>query len=296
MTLRAIDIDWRGTNPLSGHTDDDPYPQSEAGDAEFFASIVSNQALHDHSQRRWFLFRDHHWRPDTTGQIKQVAIEAMRRRQAIAMAIPDADERTKRIKRALGGETEARIRHMLDIALTIPQLAIEGTEWDLDSWTLGVQNGVLDLKTGTLRSGRPEDRITKIAAVPFDPAATCPRWRQFIQETSNDDAELAAFHQRFLGYALTGETSEQCFRIDFGPGGNGKSTYLETVTRHVIPEHSWTMSFPVSSWSESLSEYQRAELVGRRLIIAKESEQTKRLNTEFVKSLTGQDTVNARHP
>ncbi len=49
-------------------------------------------------------------------------------------------------------------------------------------------------------------------------------------------------------------------------------------------------------WTESLSEYQRAELVGRRLVIAKESEQQKRLNTEFVKSLTGQDSVNARHP
>ena len=140
------------------------------------------------------------------------------------------------------------------------------------------------------------DRITKIAAVPYDPTATCPRWEQFILEVSDDDVALADFHQRSIGYALTGETSEQCFWIDYGVGGNGKSTYLETVTRYVIPEHSWTMSFPVSSWTESLSEYQRAELVGRRLVIAKESEQQKRLNTEFVKSLTGQDSVNARHP
>ena len=115
-------------------------------------------------------------------------------------------------------------------------------------------------------------------------------------EISDGDPALAAFHHRFVGYSLTGETSEQCFRIDFGVGANGKSTYLETLTRYIIPEHSWTMSFPVSTWTESLSEYQRAELVGRRLVIAKESGQQKRLNTEFVKSVTGQDSVNARHP
>ena len=293
MTLYATDINWRRED---GRADDDPYPQSEAGDAEFFASTVIGRALHDDSQRRWCLFGDHHWRPDTTGRTVQLAIAAMRQRQAIALTTPDADERTRRIRRALGGEAEVRIRHMLDLASTHPKLAIAGTEWDQDLWLLGVQNGVLDLKSGTLRDGQPEDRITKVAAVPFDPESTCPRWEQFILEISAGDSELAGFHHRFVGYALTGETSEQCFRIDYGLGANGKSTCLETLTRHVVPEHSWTMSFPVSSWSESLSEYQRAELVGRRLVIAKESEQQKRLNTEFVKSLTGQDSVNARHP
>ena len=277
---------------------EDPYPQSEAGDAEFFAASVSGRALYDHARRRWHLFASHHWRPDTTGRIVQMAIEAMRQRQAIELARTDIgdDERNKRVRRALAGEAEARIRHLLDLASTHPDLAIEGTEWDQESWLLGVQNGVLNLKTGTLRDGRPEDRVTKVAAVAFDPEAACPRWEQFIFEISDDDPDLATFHQRFIGYALTGEDSEQCFRIDFGLGANGKSTYLEMIARHVIPEHAWTMPFPVASWSESLSEYQRAELVGRRLVIAKESEQQKRLNTEFIKSLTGQDSVNARHP
>jgi putative DNA primase/helicase len=45
-----------------------------------------------------------------------------------------------------------------------------------------------------------------------------------------------------------------------------------------------------------MSEYQRAELVGRRLVVAKENEQAKHLNTEFIKSLTGGETISARHP
>jgi putative DNA primase/helicase len=161
---------------------------------------------------------------------------------------------------------------------------------------LGVAHGVVDLRTGLLAPGDPEDRITRVAAVDYNPDSTCPRWEQFILDISNDDPQVAAFIARSIGYALTGMTTEQVFWILYGVGANGKSTLLETITRHVIPAHSWTMSFPVHTWSESLSEYQRAELVGRRLVIAKESEQEKRLNTEFVKSLTGTDTINARHP
>jgi putative DNA primase/helicase len=56
------------------------------------------------------------------------------------------------------------------------------------------------------------------------------------------------------------------------------------------------MSFPTTAWTETIGEYQRAELVGRRIVVAKESDDTKRLNTEFIKSLTGSDKVNARHP
>ena len=140
--------------------------------------------------------------------------------------------------RWLAGENEARLHHLLELAATHPALAIEGTEWDRESWLLGVQNGVVDLRTSTMRDGRPEDRITKVAAVPFDPGASCPRWQEFIVEISDGDRDLATFHHRFLGYALTGETGEQCVRIDYGLGSNGKTTYLETFTRYVIPEHS----------------------------------------------------------
>lgn len=275
---------------------DDPFPASEAGDAEFFVRVVNGRYLYDHQRRRWFRFGAQHWRQDTTEQIVQAAIAAMRERQAAAVKLTDDAARKKQLQWTLAGESEARIRHLLDLAASHPQVAIEGTEWDQVSWLLGVQNGVIELRTGTLRAGRPEDRITRIAAVPYDPNATCPRWDRFILEISTDDADLAAFLHRSIGYTLTAETTEQCFWIFYGIGGNGKSTLLEVLTRHVIPEHSWTMSFPVSTWTESLSEYQRAELVGRRLVIAKESEETKRLNSEFVKSLTGGDTVNARHP
>jgi putative DNA primase/helicase len=38
-------------------------------------------------------------------------------------------------------------------------LGITGEEWDRDPWILACQNGVLDLHTGILRDGRPEEFI-----------------------------------------------------------------------------------------------------------------------------------------
>ena len=269
---------------------------TEAGDAEHFARLVDGRFVYDHQRRQWFAYGRHHWGADLTGRVVQEAIESMRRRQADALKVINEEERKRSMQWALRGESEARIRHMLDLASSHPRLAIEGTEWDQDAWVLGVTNGIIDLRTGDLRPGRPDDLVTLVAAVPYNPEARCPRWESFILDICNKDTHLASFLQQSIGYALTGVTTEQVFWILFGLGANGKSTFLETITRHVIPDHSWTMSFPVHTWSESLSEYQRAELVGRRLVIAKESEQEKRLNTEFVKSLTGSDTINARHP
>jgi putative DNA primase/helicase len=278
------------------HAERDPFPSTETGDAEFFVQVFAGRRAYDHQRRRWFCFDRHHWRADATEQVMQDAIAAIRQRQACALDVAEPDERKRRLRWTSAGESNSRIRHLLELASSHADVAIDGSEWDHDPLLLGVQTGVLDLRAGTLRAGHPADRITRVTPVPFDPEARCPRWDRFILEVCNDDEQLAAYLRRLIGYALTGATSEQAFWIFYGLGSNGKSTLLEVLTRHVIPEHSWTMSFPVAQWTESLSEYQRAELVGRRLVIAKESEQQKRLHTEFIKSLTGGDTVNARHP
>ena len=169
-----------------------------------------------------------------------------------------------------------------------------GDEWDPDPWGLGVKNGVVTLDTGTLRDGRAEDFITKVALITFDVGADCPRWLQILDEIFADNPELVAYMKRVAGYILTGITTEQCFFVLHGVGANGKTTFIETL-RHVLGhDFCWSMPFPSASWSDSISEYQRAELVGRRLVVTSELSRQKELNAELVKSLTGSDRINAR--
>jgi putative DNA primase/helicase len=276
--------------------EDAAFAQTEAGDAEFFAHLHADQLAYDHARRAWFCRRGHVFVQDATEQVTQLTVEMLRRRQAAALANPDADDRARAIRRTVAAESETHIRHVLRLAGSHPTLALAGTEWDADPLVLAASNGIVDLGTGALRAAKPEDRICRVAAVDYNPDADCPRFRRLVSEVADGDDELAGFLWRSVGYAITGLTSEQVFWILYGLGANGKTTFLETLTRYVLPEHSWAMPFPAEAWTESIAEYQRAELAGRRIVIAKESAETKRLNSEFIKSLTGGDTVNARHP
>ena len=69
---------------------------------------------------------------------------------------------------------------------------------------LGVQNGVLDLETGELRDGQPEDGITRVSLAVYDPGARCPRFEQFLREIFAEHHELPTYIQRVIGYCLTG--------------------------------------------------------------------------------------------
>ena len=110
-------------------------------------------------------------------------------------------------------------------AKCLPSLAADGEHWDQDPWLLGVGNGVLDLRTGILRPGRPEDNVTCFCDVVYDPAAVCPRWLTFLTEVFDGDADLIGFAWRVTGYALSGITIEQVLFLCHGRGANGKSIF-----------------------------------------------------------------------
>src|SRR5262249_9597651 len=126
---------------------------------------------------------------------------------------------------------------------------------------------------------------------------TCPRFERFLAEVFPSQ-DLAAYVTRCLGYGLTGLTDQQVFWILWGLGANGKSTLIELVLQHVLGplDYAWAMPFPAAGWSTTMSEFQKAWLVGRRFVTASEVSRRGQLNEELIKSLTGDDTLNARHP
>jgi putative DNA primase/helicase len=132
----------------------------------------------------------------------------------------------------------------------------------------------------------------------FDPHAKCPRFERFMREIFAGALELVPYLLRCLGYALTGLTVEQVFWILWGHGANGKSTLLEVILHDIVGgrDYGWIMPFPAAGWSNAMTEYQKAMLVGRRFVTASEVTCAGHLNEELIKSLTGDDTINARHP
>src|SRR5262249_4964648 len=175
-----------------------------------------------------------------------------------------------------------------------PEVVIAHRELDKDPWLLNVENGTLDLRTGTLQDHKREDFITKMVPISYNPEAQCPKWEAFLLDIMGDNEGMVAFLQRVIGYTLTGRTTEQCFFILYGSGGNGKSK-VRAVMEALLGEHATTAAF--STFLESRHGTVRndlAKLAGARLVVASESNAGGHLAESDVKTLTGGDRVTAR--
>lgn len=270
------------------------FPLSDTGNAEHFAATQGNAVRYDHRQGRWLLWRTHRWCLDVDAEIRRLAKASIRHRFTTAAACEHLDERSRLAKWALSSESRARLEALLALAQAEPPIADAGDNWDQAPLLLGVPNGVIDLRTGQLRAGRQEDRLTMSAATPFDPNAAAPRWDRFIHEVFGGDAALTAFVQRAIGYSLTGDTEEQCLFLCYGTGANGKGTLLNTL-HSMLGDYGWNMPFSTVELSQRTSiPNDMAALVGRRFIVASETNDGTRLNESRIKTLTGCDPITAR--
>jgi putative DNA primase/helicase len=194
------------------------------------------------------------------------------------------------LKRSLlSAKTVAAVERL---ARSDQRLAATIGQWDRDSWLFNTPAGTVNLKTGAMQEHRREDYITKIAEA--SPGGACQRWREFIETITDHDADLAAFIQRMLGYALTGSTAEQCLFFLYGRGANGKSVLLNTVSSIMGDYHT---AAPIETFTASATERHPTELAGlrgARLVTAIETEEGRRWAEAKIKSLTGGDKIAAR--
>ena len=276
----------------------DPYPTTESGDAELFAKQHADSVRYDYRRKRWLRFDGVRWKPQEAGEVERLALETIRARYAAARASQqdDPDNWQARAKWANAGESASRRAHLLDLARREPPIADNGADWDVDGWLLGVKNGVVDLKTGELRAGRPEDRITMQAATSFDPSAECPLWEATIADVLKDNPDLVPYLHRALGYSITGNCGEEVFFLLTGEGRNGKGTLINTVST-ILGDYSDNLAFSSLEHSPSGDKDKPsndlAKLVGKRIVTASETSGG-RLNEARLKSMTGRDEITAR--
>ena len=269
-------------------------PRTDTANAEILNELFGDELRYDHARKVWFIWRTHWWSPDEVGYVTRLAIEAARQRRALAEHITDQDRKEKEFKWSLGSEHASRLKAALEVARNLDPIAEAGHAWDRDPWLVGVENGVIDLRTGELRPGKQEDLITKHCPVAYDPQAACPRWLQFLDEIFCDNPEIIPWIQTAAGYSLSGDTSEQVLFVLHGTGSNGKSTFLN-VLRVIAGDYGHNMPFSALELrARSQIPNEVAHLVGRRFVTASETSERERLNEARVKTLTGGDPITGR--
>ncbi len=199
-----------------------------------------------------------------------------------------------------------RIDAMLGLASCDARFTVAATSLDTDHWLLGVDNGVVDLRTGQLRQAGRDEYVTKRSPVRFNPEAKAPRFAQFITEITSEPArgrarprpQLAAYLVRALGYSLTGSTVEHKMFMAIGAGSNGKNVLLDLMQR-VLGPYCTTMPVEALMASRYDADSERAtpaarRLAGARMAVSSESKDGQRLDVTMVKKHTGGGNMSAR--
>ena len=178
----------------------------------------------------------------------------------------------------------------------VPYCVDESFEATLDSHAhlLGVKNGVVDLRTGRLRQRAPEDLIFTVLEEAYDPEADSRDWEAALLAAMADNAEMAAFLHRLMGYGITGETSEEVFVIFTGGGRNSKGLLTQTVEKVMGAFFVSMNSGMICERQISNADAERGKLFGKRVAVFNELKPGERLKTDEVKLLSGGDGIPAR--
>ncbi len=140
----------------------------------------------------------------------------------------------------------------------------------------------------------PVDGITKLTAVAPAEQADCPLWLTFLEETTGGDADMIRFLAQWSGYCLTGDTREHALVFIYGPGGNGKSVFLNVLTG-ILGDYATVAS--MDTFTASRSDRHPTDLAmlrGARFVTASETEEGRAWAESRIKQLTGGDRITAR--
>jgi P4 family phage/plasmid primase-like protien len=251
--------------------------------ALLFAEKHMDELRYDHHAGCWYQWDGTRWKKEETSLAFSWARDLCRDN-----AVNDKGEKIS------GVCTVSMASAVERFSQTDRRLAVTSDIWDTDTFALGTPGGVVDLRTGEVRESSPQDYLTKQCAVTPAAVADCPLWRTFLDEATKGDKALQRFMQQIAGYSLTGDTREHALFFIHGPGGNGKSVFLDTIT-NILGDYATTSA--METFTEAKGDRHPTELAmlrGARLITASETEEGRAWAESRIKQLTGGDKVAAR--
>ena len=268
--------------------------RTDMGNARRFVARHGRRVRYVRAWDKWLVWDGSHWQDDETGECVRMAKETAVSIWDEVSGYEDEAERKEHAKHAARSESDSRLKAMMNVASTEPEIVIATSHLDADTWLLNTQSGTLELRTGQLRAHRQTDLCAKITHAGYDADLPCPHWLRFLDTIFAGNAELIAYVQRACGYALTGEMSEQCLFVLYGSGANGKSTFLDVLTR-ILGDYA--MTTPTDTLMEKHGQNipsDVARLMGARFVAASESGDGRRLDEELIKRISGGDKMAAR--
>lgn len=272
-------------------------PLSDVDNAIRLASRFGYSIRYVAEQKTFYVWTGKRWEEDKKGYVSRCAKTTASYLTVEAMYASENGEKHRAddlLKWFRQSRSRRGIESMIELLKSEIGISVLQNDLDVDDYLFNVENGTLNLQTGLLKPHDPLDLITKLAPVIYDPEAQCPSWNKFMYKICRGSRQLFDFHQDLAGCGLVGKQLDDILPINFGPGGNGKGIYAETI-KAVYGDYAATATSDLflAQKNESISN-DRARLAGVRFLTASETEEGRRLNEALVKSLTGGDAQTAR--
>lgn len=228
--------------------------ENRVGDAKLYSRLHRGAVVYVKYWERWLIWGGHHWIEDDF-EISAQSIEdvcELYLRLAESKQIEADEETDKDLKSKLQSIADTALRRVNQLRDTPGQdkllqmtrrirdpLVVLPNQIDQQHYVKACPNGVIDLRTGELRPGRPDEYILNAIVTEYDPELLrkddpCPETNRFLLSSMDGDQELVDFIWRLLGYGLITERRDHIFTIMWGEHGrNGKDTLIKLVT-HVL--------------------------------------------------------------
>ncbi|MEN6637476.1 MAG: phage/plasmid primase, P4 family, partial [Clostridiaceae bacterium] len=273
------------------------YRRSDIGNGRLFADFFKDTVRYVSERKLWFVYDGKRWLADHSNQKTMALCKKLADILLVyAAQISDDDLKKKSVENYWRWQNrrtrETILKDAQDVYTTLM------TEFDADPFLFNCQNGTLHLRTMEFLPHDANDKLTKISQVVYDPSARCERFDAFVDQIMSADRQRADFLQRSLGYALSGDTRFECLFILFGATTrNGKGPRMESVL-NVMGDYGSTVRPETISMKQSANSQNPTEdiarLAGIRFANISEPSKGLLLNAAQVKSMTGNDTLNAR--
>lgn len=250
----------------------------------------------------WFYWQGNYWKYDN----ENLKIREMAKRVSPMIAgevVNHTDDNTRQalVAWAKQAKSNTRLNSMVNSATSDERVVVDINTWDSHRNLLGASNGIIDLKTGELLTGRPDLYLTKATPVSYTQGLTNTRWNQFLDFVTRGDKEFQEWLQKAVGYTLTGYVNQDVMFLVYGPPGSGKNTFVETIVNALgTHQYAFSLDSQVLASNDGMSsrtdEYYMAELRGRRMIWIDELPDSERLKENQVKKMTGSAELQGRSP
>lgn len=170
-------------------------------------------------------------------------------------------------------------------------LTSDNNIFDRDPYLINCKNGVYNLATKELEPHSPSHYITKYIGINLNLDAKDDSCDKILDSIHPEERE---YMQLIAGQALTGDQPIQqaCFFLH-GGGSNGKSTFLDLLLR-TSGDYGMLQPSSVLSLEPNKENYALASFEGLRTAVVEELPNSKLLNMNAVKQISGTQQISAR--